>query len=48
MVVPRHALPGRKTQNLDAQIGALGDQLAACDRVIAAVARLHRFFLSSA
>jgi hypothetical protein len=25
MVMPRHALPGRKAQYLDAQIGALGD-----------------------
>jgi hypothetical protein len=41
VVVPRHALPGRKAQHLDAQIGALGDQLAAGDRVIAAAARVH-------
>src|SRR5205085_9938623 len=37
VVMPRYALPGRKAQHLDAQIGALGNQLTACDRVIAAV-----------
>src|SRR5438105_15665365 len=33
VVMPRYALPGGKAQHLDAQIRALGDQLAACDRV---------------
>jgi len=42
VVMPRYALPGGKAQYLDAQIRALGNQLAACDRIIAAVARLHR------
>src|SRR6516162_2076262 len=40
--MPRYALLGSKAQHLDAQIRALGNQLAACNRVIAAVARLHR------
>ena len=35
VVMPRYALPGRKAQHLDAQIGALCDQLAASNRVIA-------------
>ena len=47
VVMPRYALPGRKAQHLDAQIGALGNQLTPCNRVIAAVARLHRCFPSS-
>src|SRR5262249_8257583 len=42
VVMPRHALAGRKGQHLHAQIRTLGDQLVAGDRVIAAVARLHR------
>jgi len=35
VVMPRHALTGGKAQHLDAQIGALCDQLAASNRVIA-------------
>src|SRR5438046_471897 len=46
VVMPRHALSGRKAQHLDAQIGALGDQLSASDRIIAAAARLDRFLPS--
>src|SRR5215831_16432683 len=42
VVMPWYALSGGKAQHLDAQIRTLGNQLAACDRVIAAVARLHR------
>src|SRR6516225_4938927 len=45
VVMPRHALAGRKGQHLHAQIRTLGDQLVAGDRVIAAVARLHRSVL---
>src|SRR3984893_10009767 len=47
VVMPRHALPGCKAQHLDAQIGALGDELAASNLVITAVAPLHRSFPSS-
>jgi predicted nucleic acid-binding protein len=43
--MPRHALAGLKGQHLHAQIRTLGDQLVAGDRVIAAVARLHRSVL---
>jgi hypothetical protein len=39
---PWYALSGRKAQHLDAQIGALGDQFAASDRIITAIAPLHR------
>ena len=35
MVMPRYALPDGKAQHLDAQIRALGNHLAACNRVIA-------------
>ena len=42
VVMPWYALSGRKAQHLDAQIGALGDQFAAGDRIITAIAPLHR------
>src|SRR5215471_10974850 len=45
VVMPRHALAGRKGQHLHAQIRTLGNQLVAGDCVIAAVARLHRSVL---
>ena len=45
VVMPRHALPRRKAQHLHTQIGTLGYQLAASDRIIAAAARLHRSVL---
>ena len=42
VVMPRHALPCRKGQHLHAQIGTLGYQFAASDRIIAAAPRQHR------
>jgi hypothetical protein len=43
--MPRHAPAGGKGQHLHAQIGTLGDQLTTGDRLIAAVAGLHRSVL---
>src|SRR2546430_17076251 len=45
VVMPRHALSRRKGQHLHTQIGTLGYQLAASDRIIAAAAGLHRSVL---
>ena len=45
VVMPWHALAGGKGQHLHAQIGTLGDQLTVGDRIITAVAGLHRSVL---
>src|SRR5439155_27139898 len=45
VVMPRHTLSRRKGQHLHTQIGTLGYQLAASDRIIAAAAGLHRSIL---
>jgi hypothetical protein len=45
VVMPWHTLAGGKAKHLHTQIGTLGDQLTAGDRLIAAVAGLHRIVL---